>query len=202
MDMHWEEGRRVRISEVQLFTARPMAIPPETYELVSVLDARGVRSVYADRDLANAVQWWWSGKVRSPVDTAVSAASLLADGNAMRLTPDTVIVVPPADAPLCRRSFAAREIAMRETLGKGWVAFDFPPGGWRPRYRVESGLYWAGFGCLADRRRAWAAALLPDARALYAEGRRDDAIRLARRAVGETGSEQARTQLAEWTKKE
>jgi 4-amino-4-deoxy-L-arabinose transferase-like glycosyltransferase len=183
-----------KLSELQVFRRVPgPARPPERDtlpNLLRVLDERGVDRLYADRWAANAVHRETAGRVWTerelgPDDLLAGADPDPYRRNRLRFTCHTALLTLARDAPLCRRSLAARGVAMRETWLDPWVLFDFSPAGWQPEYADDQGLYWAGFACLKTDDLSAALALLARARSLRSiRGAEPEAIRLLARVVG------------------
>ncbi len=145
------------ISEAQVFQHAPeqenISEQASLPELLVLLEERKISHLYADRWVANAVHRETDGRVLTerepgPEELLVLKQYDLRKHNRLRLKPGTAVLALNRDVPLCRRSFSARGLVMRETNVGPWTLFDLPPDAEAAEYQGEQGLYWAGFACL------------------------------------------------------
>lgn len=186
------------ISLVQLLVAAPGA-PSEADSiggLLSRLEERGTRRLYADRWVSEQVHIRSRGRIEAPIDPLFRReVDELPGGREIAyppidLTPRTALLARAEDADMCRSLLAERGLGLRETAVGPWLLFDVAPGAWRARYAAPTDLYWAGPTCLgADRRRgakrrAWA--IFQDAARLAATNPpAEEAIALLRASLAE-----------------
>ncbi len=125
---------------------------------LALLQERGIKRLYSERWVANEVALAAGGKIaviqeptiagRTPGSTPRARQRILTP---VRLDPAAAILVRVEEAALCRKSLAARRVAMRETRLDPWVLFDFAPGQWPGPSAAEPGLVWGGYNVFQDR---------------------------------------------------
>lgn len=162
-------------AEVQFFTSCPEASSEsESFPaMLALLEERGVERLYSDRWVANAVYRETGGGIRTELHRMFSIpdgafAYVPPETNEVELGEKTAFLALARDAPVCRRAFAARDLALRETGCGPWILFDFGPDFDRERSTVFTGLYWTGYGALACGNKRWAYALVENADSEFA----------------------------------
>ena len=165
--LRFESLLPVGVSEITAFTPGGVQAIPEQQalpELRAALAARQITRVFCDRWAANALRGRPETKVQTPEEKGIFLMGTSAE-HLVALAPSTALLAREEDAGICRRTLAARGIAMRETLIGPWVLFDFSPqgtGSWVESYRAEKSLLWTGFACLTRDTKPDTAALVDE----------------------------------------
>ncbi len=175
---------RCEIAELQVLEEAKPALPPgkaELDQLAALIRELGIGRVYADRWEANRLFERFGGRVLLSLEPGVVAEETLP--MAMTLDGKTALVVREHEVKTTRGALAGRFIPARETAVGPWVVFDFPDATARLPHVREPGLRWVGFGCLAERDGAWAAAAGQTAAAACARQDYASALPLVLRAM-------------------
>lgn|GEM_PF-6569603 len=173
MHRNWSIQELQLFSPGQAFTSERESLPL----LLSELQKRNIRHLYADRWPANEVHNASQGSIWTPRERTIFPDDrhpkaehiqkqylLPLNGDRIMLfTRDTAMLTRFENAPLVRRSLAQRRIVMRETCLGPWVLFDFAPGQWAGDNTAPVGLWWAGFASFPTTILANAREILPEA---------------------------------------
>jgi len=160
-----------RVAEVRLLTPGPATAPqPDALpDLLKLLKRRGIRRLYSDRWVANAVHTATRGAILTAREPAVFSDAAPDDPGWVTLDPHTALLVAEPALAGARFCLDERRIDMRETAVGPWVLLDFGPGQWRPEYASPPGLYCFGYTCLLGGRKQWASTLAQRAKRIAAE---------------------------------